>query len=154
GLIELLCVVLVFFRLTRPVGALLTFAVMANVVTLDRQFEVPALPPAVALLTAAAVLIISYAGLYWRWLSVDCGAAARSTAYGRVLRVVGSVVKGGVALFVLAFGLFILPAGRRLVTPGPLYGSWQVQSVQGAAPDRPNVARISPGALLYFEQDP
>jgi hypothetical protein len=59
GVIEAVCVMLVFFRRTRPLGALLTLAVMSNVAAMNLAFGIGATFNAVTLAIAAAVRIIS-----------------------------------------------------------------------------------------------
>lgn len=151
GLIEALCVLLIFFRRTRPVGALLTLASMVNVAAMNLAFGIGATFNAVTLAVAAVVLCILYYPVYRQWLST---AHTSHISFGRnwdraalalkTLLIIGAVTSTG--------GIWLNLIRPLAAMRGDLYGSWRVESIEGTAPGQNGVAPLGPGQVIMLNK--
>lgn len=152
GLIEAACVLLVFFRRTRPVGAVLTLAVMSNVAAMNVYFDISARFNAFSLALAALILVLLFMPTYRRWIDSRAEAQGRF-AFGDRVRKVGLVLKT-LALVVPTVGslillnVFLWP----LMSTGSLYGKWLVEGVDGTVPSANGVAPLAPSAVVMFNK--
>jgi hypothetical protein len=134
GVAEIGPAVLLLFRRTSTLGALLSAAVMANVAMLNFAYDVP-----VKLLASHLVLISLYlaapdAMALWRFFVANQRAALiKVTPHFQVRRwrVAGSVLKAAVIAYVLISTIIGVMDGRKqygsLAPKSPLYGIWNVE---------------------------
>lgn len=152
GLIEATCVLLVFFRRTRPIGAVLTLAVMSNVAAMNVYFDITAKFNAFSLAVAALVLTVLFAPTYRHWLDSST-EARRRFALGERARRVGLVLKTIVLVVPVVSSVILLNTViRPLMSTGALYGKWQVESVDGAMPSSNGVAPLAARAIVMFDK--
>jgi hypothetical protein len=151
GASEALCVVLVLFRATRPFGALLTLAVMANVTAMNVSFGIGAVFNAASATVAALVLVVRFLPVYRQWLAVSIDRSSH-VPFGPRLRRLGVGAQSLALLLAITSALVIW---ARLIRPmerarGVLYGRWAV--VSGDVPSAAGVAPLRPGSIVMFNR--
>jgi hypothetical protein len=152
GLIEAACVLLVFFRRTRPIGAVLTLAVMSNLAAMNAYFDISAKLNAFSLAGAALILVLLFMPTYRRWIDARAEAQGRF-AFGAGARKVGLVLKTLALVVPTVNGLVLLKTLiSPLASPGVLYGKWLVEDVDGTVPSANGVAPLAPSAIVMFNK--
>ena len=142
GVAEVVPGLLLFFRRTTTLGALLSAGVMLNVVLLNFCYDVPVKLYSTHLLAASLFLVLSDAAALWRLFFL--GQSASLSGWWlppwqrRPLRVAGRTLQGIVVLALLYFTAWkAYPAryrgeGER----SPLYGVWVRDTVESASPNK------------------
>lgn len=151
GLIEAVCVVLVFFRRTRPIGALMTLAVMSNVAAMNVYFDISAKFNAVSLAVAALVLVVLFVPTYKHWIDTRETASARFAFDGRT-RKIGLTLKTLALVLATVMGVIGLTMVRPLASTGALYGKWIIEGVDGELESENGVAPLAPGSIVMFNR--
>jgi len=149
GLVEVICALLLLIPRTRTIGALLTTAVMANIVLLNVEYDIGALIPSVPMLVIAATIAL----LRWRrvvGLVIDRPVPLEESAtWPR-----WALWTGRVALLA-AFGYSVVTTYKeaqfvnQFFAPSAVYGRYRVATAEPAAA-RPDV--LSSGDIIYFDR--
>jgi hypothetical protein len=151
GGIEALCILLVFFRRTRPIGALLTLATMANVTAMNLAFGIGATFNAATLAIAALLLCVLYFPVYREWLSIpEMPAVPLSRNWSRAALAMKSLL----LLISLAGAIGIWANVIRPLTAmrGDLYGRWKVESLEGNPPGGNGVEPLAAGQVIMLNK--
>jgi hypothetical protein len=152
GLIEATCVLLVFFRRTRPIGALLTLAVMSNVAAMNYYFDISAKFNAFSLVFAALVLVVLFAPTYTRWIASRGDTSVRF-AFGERVSKIGLGIKTFIILVAVILTFVLLTTSIWPLSPsGNLYGKWVVEAVEGEAVGAHGVAPLATGSVVMFNK--
>jgi hypothetical protein len=152
GLIEALCVVLLFFRRTRPIGALLSLAVMSNVAAMNIFFDISAKFNSIALAVAALILVVLFAPVYRSWIATFAAHANDASLSPRALKA-GLILKSVLMLLAIAGSIGLTVWIRSsLRASNALFGRWLVVSVTGGPTASVGVARIEPGTVVTFNR--
>jgi len=151
GCIEALCILLVFFRRTRPIGALLTLATMANVAAMNVAFGIGATFNAVSLALAALLLCVLYFPVYREWLTASNTPVA---SFGRNWDRAGLVIKTLLLVGALGAAISLWASLIRPLTAmrGGMYGAWRIESVEGMPPGGNGVAPLAVGQVIMLNK--
>jgi hypothetical protein len=146
GVIEIVGVALVFLRFTRPVGAILTMAVMLNITTIDILYGVApgALWMAMTLMIAATVLAGTQRDVYRQWLRACRERVVPSTWTSLVVKTV-------LVLAVVSLAIFQILSFRHFTVPHTLSGTWTVTRVDGRLPTVAGNVALGVGDYLSFD---
>ncbi|HEV2421750.1 MAG TPA: hypothetical protein VGS59_08590 [Candidatus Acidoferrales bacterium] len=145
---EVIGAVLLFWRRTTTLGALILCGVLANVVALNFFYDVPVKIFSASLLLMAMFLVVPEAKRLIDIFVLNRGAGPenqKSPFHGRRILLARAVVKTAVIVLV-AYSLFTFVtsayASRRHIARPPLYGLYQVESfTQNGQPVALNDAR-------------
>jgi hypothetical protein len=148
GFVEISCAVLLFFRRTRRLGALLTAPFMLNLVLLNLEYDIGAVNDAVPMLVASTVLCLiytrDYKKFFWDMQPARPMVGRRALLAGTVAKYVIATM-GVVGSAVLYFAFF-----RGGHAKSDLYGRWRVESVERSGPGG-GAPTVASGDVLYFD---
>ncbi len=152
GLTEALCVVLLFFRRTRPIGALLSLAVMSNVAAMNIFFDISAKFNSIALAVAALLLVILFLPTYKKWIDTFAQDMTDTALSRRALKA-GMILKTVLLTLAVAGSMGLTMWIRSsLASSNALFGRWEVAAIRGTLPSSNNVAPLVPGTVVMFNR--
>jgi hypothetical protein len=149
GLVETGVAVLLLFKRTRKLGALLAVPVFGNLVALNVGYDLAALDEALAGLVPSLFLVLLYFPAYKAFFWDTTSNSGAHSLFGQRTRRVGFITKYAVVLIGLIGTLLLLSPKFQMRVKPPLYGKWRIASVTGAASALP--ADLTPGSYFYFE---
>lgn len=151
GFMEALCAVLLFFRRTRRLGALLITPFLVHLATWAREYQIgqtDAFPMLVASCFLVLLNLREYKKFFW-----DSGSATQRDPqpFGRRAHVTAIVFKYVLGIAVITITVFLATYVRGFRAKPELYGKWRVESVAVPQANAVKPLDFAPGSFFYFE---